>query len=130
MVDHLIPSSGPQTSAPMTQLGRGREPREVLRDPRVVVHVVHVEHLDRCLVIVIRVGVNTRRAGSPVTPVVGVELLVDAVGQSAALVYQLQLSARLLQPDLPQCYVRISTGDIYRCKVKSKSNQTGGRMEH
>lgn len=109
----LIPRPGPDASAPTSQFGRRREPGEVLRNPRgVLVLLVNVEHLDRGLVIVIVIvivaGVRTRRAGA-VVPVD--ELLVDAVGQRATLVYQLQLSAGLLQPDLPQCYVRISPID-------------------
>lgn len=106
--DQLISRPVPQVGASVTEVERGREPGEVLRDFQRVLLIVHVEQFDGRFVIVVIVQVGARRARSLV---VGVEFLVHAVGQRATLVYKLQLSTRFLQPDLFQRYICISPID-------------------
>ena len=104
--DQLISRPGPQVGASVTEVERGREPGEVLRDSQRVLLIVHVEQFDgRSVIVVIVIQVGARHARSLV---LCVEFLVHAVGQRATLVYQLQLSTRFLQPGLLQCYLCVS----------------------
>lgn len=103
--DELISRPVPQVGASVTEVERGREPGEVLRDSQRVLLIVHVEQFDGRFVIVVIVQVRARRARSLV---IDVEFLVHAVGQRATLVYQLQLSTRFLQPDLLQRHICVS----------------------
>lgn len=104
--------------APVTKLRCRQQPREITGYPRNVL-TVQLDHLDRHLVTVIMIAIDTARAGQTLAVVPPRELLVNAVGQCFTGVYQLQLSVGLTKPNLSQCHVCVSVektniGDKYR----------------
>lgn len=99
--------SHPHAIALVTKLRCRQQPREVTGYPRNVL-IVQLEHLDRHLVIVIMIAIDTAGAGQTLAVVPPPELLVNTVSQYFTGVYQLQFSVRLTKPDLSQCYVRVS----------------------
>lgn len=109
MLGHSLASymlgSHPHAIALMTKLRCRQQPRELAGYPRNVL-TVQLEHLDRHLVILIVIAIDT--AGQTLAVVPPPKLLVNTVSQYFTGVYQLQFSIRLTKPDLSQGYIRIS----------------------